>query len=396
MSSSSYARPGQRIYHALQTNGTLLDDDWCAFLNKHKFLIGLSVDGPPRFHDHYRVTNSGQASSGLVFKGLKLLQRHKVEFNLLTVLNDVNVHHPDEMIEYLLSLGTRWLQFIPAIEWVKDPNDPSRNILASYSPDPVAYGKFLCRTFDVWFEKLRHRVSVRDFDAVLNRLVLGQSPLCILDGSCHHQLTIEHDGAIFGCDHFIERRWQLAQIGDPDWTNALALDGRQGVGLTVHGSGYAKNSELGGRDIQRTDDVPVEAELAGVGAGANDSALLASSNLQPHSSPAKNPARAADSVWLDRVDGTRLGAFAQRKQNLPDQCLACKWKAFCYGGCPKHRSTGGEKPEPTILCAGYMMFFEHAMPRLDWLANFLRHNQRIPEPEGVSPRRKQDKQPTVR
>lgn len=347
-----HAKPGQRIHHALQTNGTLLDDDWCRFLNREKFLIGISVDGPAKYHDHYRLTNRDEGSSKQVFRGLKLLQKHKVEFNLLSVVNDVTVEHPVEVMEYLLSLGTRWLQFIPAIEWVKDPADPSRNVLAPYSPQPGPFGKFLCAVFDLWFEKHRHRVSVRDFDAVLNKLVLGQMPLCILDGSCHRQLTVEHDGAVFGCDHFIERRWQLAQIGQPGWANAVRLDGSEGVGLTVHGTGYQKNAALGGRDIHGTGDVPQVAVE-----------------------------EAADGDWFTRVDSPRLGEFAKRKQHLPEKCRACKWKPFCHGGCPKHRPMGGEVPEPTVLCESYMMFYEHAMPRLEWLAGFLRRNQQPPGPE---------------
>jgi len=211
-----YKKPGQQIDHALQTNGTLLNDAWCEFLRDNRFLIGLSVDGPPHFHDHYRLTNRKTGSFDLVMRGHKLLQKHAVDYNILCVLNDHNVHHPEEVLQYLLKLGSRWVQFIPAIEWEKDPDNPERNVLAPYSPDPEAYGKFLNRVFDLWFEKYRKRVSVRLFDAVLNKLVLGQMPLCINDGSCHNQLTIEHDGAVFGCDHFVERRWQLAQIGEDD------------------------------------------------------------------------------------------------------------------------------------------------------------------------------------
>lgn len=362
-----YARPGQVITHSLQTNGTLLDDAWCRFFNEHNFLIGLSLDGPAKFHDHYRVTNRGQASSRQVLRGLKLLQQHKVQFNLLCVLNDINVRHPDEMVDYLLSLGTRWFQFIPAVEWVKE-DDPvtggPRNVLAPYSPPPVEYGRFLCRVFDRWFEELRHRISVRIFDAVLNKMVLNVMPFCILDGECHNQLTVEHDGAVFGCDHFIERRWQLARIGDTGWGNALDISGGERVGLTVHGTGYEKAAHHVGRDIDTGGDVPL----------------------------AEAPAAAEfDTQWLERVDTHRLGAFAARKQHLPEKCRQCRWKPFCHGGCPKHRSQGGEVPEPTVLCEAYMMFYAHAMPRLEWLAGFLRHNRQPPPPARASTLKKRVK-----
>ena len=364
-----HARAGQRVRHALQTNGTLLDDDWCRFLRTHDFLIGLSVDGPPRFHDHYRITNRQAPSSDMVLRGLKLLQKHAVEYNILCVLNDHNVHHPEEILHYLLNLGTRWVQFIPAIEWepaASVPTNGRRNVLAPYSPDPEAYGRFLCRLFDMWFERYRKRVSVRIFDAVLNKLVLGEMPFCILDGSCHNQLTIEHDGAVFGCDHFIERRWQLSRIGDHNWESPINLDGTENVGLTIHGDGYRKNATLPGRDIE----------------GAAD--------LTERYAGADRADRESDETWFARVDSQRLATFARRKQHLPEKCRQCRWKPYCHGGCPKHRPNGGEVPEPTILCEAYIRFYEHAMPRLEWLAGFLRRGEQPPDPEPVETRAAQD------
>ncbi|MCC5829111.1 MAG: radical SAM protein [Phycisphaeraceae bacterium] len=353
-----YRKPGQTISHALQTNGTLLDDDWCRFLKRHEFLVGLSVDGPAKFHDHYRLTNSGRGSIDQVLRGLGVMQRHAVDYNILCVLNDVNVKHPDEILKYLLRLGSRWVQFIPAIEWEPDPEQPGRNRLAPYSPRPEDYGRFLCRVFDAWFEKHRMRLSVRIFDAVLNRLVLGIMPFCILDGSCHNQLTVEHDGSVFGCDHFVEKRWQLGLIGDRDFSNSIDPEsGHESVGLTIHGQGYLKNSELPGRDIQRPDDLErYEGNARSEGSTASSS----------------------DEDWYDRVETPRLATFASRKQKLPEGCQSCQWKPYCYGGCPKHREHGGDIPEPTILCEAYKMFYSHAMPRLQWLAGYLRRGVQPP------------------
>lgn len=357
----TYKRPGQRIHHGLQTNGTLLDDQWCGFLRQNQFLVGLSVDGPPRFHDRYRVTNRHDISSDLVLHGHSLLQKHGVDYNILCVLNDYNVEQPDEVFQYLLNLGARWVQFIPAIEWIKDPTNEQSNIQAPYSPDPMAYGKFLCRVFNLWFEKYRGRISVRIFDAVLNKLVLGEMPFCILDGSCHNQLTIEHDGAVFGCDHFVESRWQLAKIGEPGWHNEINLDGTQGAGLTIHGRGYQSNAVHGGRDIHG------ESDLADRYSGQNRENEERSGSL--------------DDTWFDRVEQPRLSQFAARKQQLPKKCVQCQWKPYCHGGCPKHRPHGGEVPEPTILCEAYIMFYEHAMPRLRWLAGYLQRGVQPPEPD---------------
>lgn len=293
-----YRRPNQRVSHALQTNGSLLDDDWCRFLNEQQFLVGLSIDGPAKMHDHYRVDKNGEPSSKLVFAGLKRLQQQRVQFNLLCVLNDQNVEQPDAVLDYLLSLGTPWVQFIPAVEWT-DGDDPQPR---DFSPRGEAYGRFMCRVFDRWFDRLRDKVSVRLFDAVLNQLVLGQTPYCILDGQCHNQLTVEHDGSVFGCDHFVEPRWKLGRI--------------------------------------------------------------------------------ADSAWLDHVDEATLGAFAQRKQKLPATCDACDYRRFCHGGCPKHRPHRGDVAEATVLCDGYKMFFAHALPRLAWLADFLRRGAPVPPAAG--------------
>lgn len=352
-----YRKPGQQISHALQTNGTLLDDAWCQFLKQHQFLVGLSVDGPPKFHDHYRLTNNGKGSIDQVLRGLRLMQQHAVDYNILCVLNDVNVRHPEEILAYLLRLGSRWVQFIPAIEWETDPDQPGRNRLAPYSPQPEDYGRFLCRIFDLWFERHRARLSVRIFDAVLNRLVLGIMPFCILDGSCHNQLTVEHDGSVFGCDHFVEKRWQLGHIGQPDYHNPIDPEsGLESVGLTIHGHGYLKNSQLPGRDIHQPDD-------------------LERYPANGHAPADLNP---LDADWYDRVESPRLGTFAARKQKLPEGCQTCQWKPFCYGGCPKHREHGGDVPEPTVLCEAYKMFYSHSMDRFRWLAGYLRSGHQPP------------------
>lgn len=380
-----YKRPEQRIRHALQTNGTLLDDDWGRFLHKHEYLVGLSVDGPRHFHDHYRLTNRHKPSSDQVMRGLRMLQRHGVEFNILCVLNDINVQHPDEVLDYLLNLGTKWLQFIPAIEWIPPevppekspeasteaaPGHPRGNRLAPFAPDGKAYGTFLCRVFDRWFERYRHKISVRIFDAVLNRLVLGEMPFCILDASCHNQLTIEHDGSIFGCDHFVERRWQVGKIGDREWQNPIRIDGSQDVGLTVHGGNMRKADDHAGLDIHEANDMQAYKR--------DDAAEVAQ-----------------DHGWLDRVDDGRLGAFAVRKQHLPDACRVCEWKPYCHGGCPKHRPHGGDLPEPSILCEGYKTFFTHAMPKFQWLAGFLRENRMPPPPEAAAGAKSRKRQAAV-
>ncbi|HEX7011072.1 MAG TPA: SPASM domain-containing protein, partial [Phycisphaeraceae bacterium] len=171
-------------------------------------------------HDAYRHDTRGEGSSDRVLTTLDLLRRYGVEFNILCVLTDRNVEHPDELLGFFLNRGIHWLQFIPAVEWEEEPTDqPPR--LARFSPSSEAYGRFLCRLFDLWFERYRHYVSIRFFDSVIAKMVMDEMPLCILGGSCHTQLTIEHDGSVFGCDHFVEPRWRLGQVDGVDWMARL-------------------------------------------------------------------------------------------------------------------------------------------------------------------------------
>ena len=304
-------------------------------------------------------------------KGLQLLRKHGVEHNILCVLNDTNVHHPEEVFRYLLNLGPRFLQFIPAIEWVQDPDDPRRRTLAPFSPAAEDYGEFLCRVYDLWFERYRTQVSIRLVDAVLNKLVHGQSVFCITGESCHTQLTIEHDGSVFGCDHFVEPRWQLARIDDPDWTNHVSVDGEHRTPLFIHGNDITEACRANRRDRNHHEhEHPTNPD--------------AEAAHEPDNATADNPpdrdAEPAPDDWFSRVDQQRMGRFAQRKQDLPEACGECEFLAYCYGGCPKHRPHGGDTTEKTAMCAGYQRFFEHAMPGLRWLAGYIRRGMAPPPP----------------
>ncbi len=260
-------------------------------------------------------------------RGLKLLRKHRVEHNILCVLHRENVKHPRHLFEYLLKLGETWLQFIPAIEWENDPNT-GEPVPAPYSPLPEDYGRFLCETFDLWFAQYRHRVSVRDIDTALQRLVFNRSTLCIYSESCHRQLTIESNGDVFGCDHFVESRWRIGSIHEPSQAGHVAL--------TING------------DSPRND--PPE---------------------EPDSTPSRYN-------WLDATDYDTLQQFAKRKLDLPETCLNCRFFSLCHGGCPKDRPHRGDIPEPSYLCAGYKMFFNHALERLEWMAQYLRQGMQPP------------------
>ncbi|WP_428390040.1 radical SAM protein [Mucisphaera sp.] len=331
-----YRREGQQVAFALQTNGTLLDEAWCVFLRKHGFLVGLSLDGLASDHDAYRVmARDGGGSYHEVLRGLRLLKRHRLEHNLMVVLNDRNVVHPERVWRELMRLGIDWVQFIPAVEWLS-PDEQVRVgchdsswtgartedawegwRLADFSPDGAAYGRFLCRVFDAWFMAERQRVSVRVFDHVLSVLIQGQATECTYASSCRGQVTIEQDGSVFGCDHYVQEDWRLGRVAE------------EGVTLTVDG--------------ERPD-----AELTG------------------------------ERRWMADLDGARYQRFSERKLELEGECRSCRWRALCYGGCPKHRPARGELEGPTVLCEGYRAFFEHAMPGFQWLAGFLRAGQAPP------------------
>ncbi len=347
-----HRRAGQTVNHALQTNGTRLDDDWCAFFCQHAFLIGISIDGEPGQHDHYRLDPAGRGTYDRVRRGLELLRQHGVEHNLLCVLNDQNLRAPLRLYRRLRDLsgnGSRWLQFIPGIEWVDqatgEPHDGTPGsdggkstgtpVLAPFSPDREAYGEFLCTVFDEWFAHDRHEVSIRLFDNVLSVMLGRPAVECTHGPACHTQVTVEHNGDVFGCDHYVQRRWQLGKTGQTRASGSPGLNTSL-IPLTV-------------RDTDTSD------------------------------AAAKSVAVSPD--WFDTLDQPKMQRFADRKLDLPEPCEACEYRRFCHGGCPKHRPHRGELPEASVLCGGYRRFFAHSMERFEWLAEFLRRGE-LPPPPG--------------
>jgi uncharacterized protein len=220
-----HRRPTQSVANAIQTNGTRIDDAWARFLARHGFLVGVSLDGPPRLHDAYRLDRRGHGSRRRVARGLAHLRRRGVAFNLLCVLHDRNVARPVALYESLRAAGTPWLQFVPAVEWSGD--DPAVGLPrpAPFSPSPAAYGWFLCDVFDRWFERDRRSVSVRLFDALIYRRVRGTSPYCVFGRACDAQLTIESGGEIYACDHFVSPERRLGRVDGPGWADRVDLEG---------------------------------------------------------------------------------------------------------------------------------------------------------------------------
>jgi uncharacterized protein len=216
---------GKTITNAFQTNGTLLDDAWAIFLAKHKFLVGVSVDGPQHMHDFYRVDKGGKTTFDQVMRGIEVLKKHRVEFNTLTVLQSHNAQHPLEVYNFLKSIGSQFMQFIPIVERIAaqpredlltlvDPNFEDGATVSQWSVSAHQYGRFLSQVFEEWVRKDVGRYFVQIFDVALGAW-LGQNPsLCIFSETCGDALIIEHNGDLYSCDHFVYPDYNLGNVHD--------------------------------------------------------------------------------------------------------------------------------------------------------------------------------------
>ena len=313
---------GKTISNAIQTNGTLLDEEWCEFLAANNFLVGLSLDGPAEMHDAYRVDKRQQPTFDKVMRGLELLKKHRVEFNTLTVVNRINSQSPLEVYRFLKSIGSHYLQFIPLVERAAtsesqasgltfaEPPPGSAGVspacstgrenlpVTPWSVEATQYGNFLCAIFDEW---VRHDVGttfVQLFDTALgNWMGLGSS-LCVFAEKCGAALAIEHNGDLYSCDHYVYPRYKLGNV---------------------------MNQSLG--------------------AMVNSPSQLKFGN--------------------DKFD------------SLPKYCRQCKVRFACNGECPKHRfiSTPDGDPGLNYLCAAYKKFFTHIDPHMKTMEKLLRQDR---------------------
>jgi len=212
-----YKRSGMIFENTIQTNGTLLNDEWCDFFRRHGFLVGISIDGPPELHDVYRVDKNGGPTFDRVMRGLRLLQKHGVEYNILTAANRLNADHPMEVYRFLRDeAGAAWMQFIPAIERLNEEGVSlyqEGTTVSERSVKPEQFGNFLCAIFDEWVQNDVGRLFVQTFEAtVRNWLGLPSSGMCVFDAACGHGLALEHNGDLYSCDHFVEPGHLLGNI----------------------------------------------------------------------------------------------------------------------------------------------------------------------------------------
>lgn len=350
-----HAPDGMRIQNTIQTNGTLLDEEWCEFLAANDFLVGISVDGPRRLHDRFRRTRGDTATFDDVMRGLSLLQDYGVEHNALCVVNAVNSRHPREVYEFFKRQGEKWIQFIPLVEsidttgsdtasdgtndggagakdaeletteveecheipkWVRDRGGDVRDRDDEYatvvaaarngpvserSVDPVAYGEFVCTIFDEWVRNDLGDVSVRLFDQCLEQLLNGTASLCVFSETCGSQVAIEHNGDVYACDHFVDPGFERGNIHE---THLAAL--------------------------------------------------------------------------VDDPEQQQFGEY--KRDGLPERCRTCDVQEFCRGGCPKNwlLETPAGRPGLNYLCPGYRRFFTYIQPYLDVVEQTLGENYPLP------------------
>ncbi|WP_052810349.1 anaerobic sulfatase maturase [Vibrio renipiscarius] len=208
---------GKIIRHSIQTNGVLINDNWANFFKKNNILIGISIDGPQKLHDTYRVTRSGKGSYQKVLAGLETIKKHHVEFNILTVVGSHNVDHPIEVYQHLKALGAKHIQFIPLVEEVypnnKEANPHITNLhVTKWTTPALAYGKFLTKIFNKWIREDIGDIFVQTFDSTFASWNGLPSGVCVTSRTCGHALALEANGDLYQCDHYVEKAHKLGNI----------------------------------------------------------------------------------------------------------------------------------------------------------------------------------------
>ena len=295
---------GKHILNTIQTNGTILDEDWCAFLSRNRFLVGLSMDGPEAIHDAFRVDVNGKPTSARVLQALKLMQRHGVEVNILATVNSESSRHPLEVYRFFKQHGAQYIQFISVIETQPDSeagklglslaappsltHEEKSIAVTPWSVEPEQYGEFLIRIFDHWIRNDVGKIFVMNFEWSLGAWAGAGPGMCYLSPRCGQNLILEHNGDIFSCDHFMYPAYRLGNILE---------------------SGLKK-----------------------------------------------------------MVESRKQIAFGALKETaLPRYCLGCNVLFVCRGGCPKHRFAKSPDGESGLnyLCRGFKKFYHYVNPSLE-------------------------------
>lgn len=217
----------KKINNVFQTNGTFIDENWCSFFRDNNFLVGISVDGPEKLHDYYRKTKLGNPTFHRVMKSVELLHRYRVEFNTLSVVNNLTSEYPLEVYNFLKSIGSTFMQFIPIVErnavnpetlQLVDNTYDKEALVTDWSVDPIKFGKFMCSIFDEWVKKDVGRHYVQLFDVTLANWA-GEPPgLCVFQKNCGMTAVMEHNGDLYSCDHYVYDKYRLGNtnMNSPD------------------------------------------------------------------------------------------------------------------------------------------------------------------------------------
>ena len=290
---------GRIIENSIQTNGTLLTDEWCRFFKENNWLVGVSIDGPQEVHDAYRQDKLGRPSWRRVMAGIRLLQKHGVEWNAMAVVNHLNAEKPLETYRFFKEIGARFIQFTPVVERMMETPDGNRlahlsdvgeATLASFSVTPTQWGHFLCTLFDEWVRQDVGQYYVQLFDATLANWCGLPPGICTLGKDCGHAAVMEFNGDVYSCDHFVFPEYLLG-------------------------------------------------------------------NIRRH-------------TLMEMLYSKRQREFGQMKlPALPRQCRECCFLFACHGECPKNRfaKTADGETGLNYLCEGYMRFFRHVKPYMDFM-----------------------------
>ncbi len=236
---------GKQIDNVIQTNGTLLTDEWCEFFAKNHWLVGISIDGPQEYHDHYRVTPTGKPSWEKVMQGISLLKKHRVEWNAMAVANAYNAEHPLEFYHFFRDNGCQYLQFTPIVERLTEHEDgrtlaslaDDREIpLADASVTPQQWGNFLCTIFDDWVRHDVGKTFVEIFDCTLANWMGVLPGICAYSKECGHAGVMEHNGDVYSCDHFVFPEYKLGNIKDQSLIDMLYGEKQQEFSRLKHTS----------------------------------------------------------------------------------------------------------------------------------------------------------------
>ena len=236
---------GKQIDNVIQTNGTLLTDEWCEFFAKNHWLVGISIDGPQEYHDHYRVTPAGKPSWEKVMQGISLLKKHRVEWNAMAVVNAYNAEHPLEFYHFFRDNGCQYLQFTPIVERLTEHEDgrtlaslaDDREIpLSDASVTPKQWGNFLCTIFDDWVRHDVGKTFVEIFDCTLANWMGVLPGICAYSKECGHAGVMEHNGDVYSCDHFVFPEYKLGNIREQSLIDMLYGEKQQAFSRLKHTS----------------------------------------------------------------------------------------------------------------------------------------------------------------